>query len=73
MAYDNLRETLDALPERRLLRLRDEVSDSPDASTHEIDGVQILKEPLLQLINQAIVIDESSQAGARDPGDGRAR
>lgn len=60
MAYDNLREILDPMPERRLLRLRDEVSDSPDASTHEIDGVQILKEPLLQLINQALVIDESS-------------
>lgn len=60
MVYDTLRETLDAMPERRLLRLRDEVSDSPEASTHEIEGVQILKEPLLQLINQALVVDESS-------------
>lgn len=60
MAYDKLREILDPMPEHRLLRLRDEVSDSPEASTHEIDGVQILREPLLQLINQALAIDESS-------------
>lgn len=60
MAYENLREILDAMPEHRLLRLRDEVADSPEASTHEIEGIQILKEHLLQLINQALVVDESS-------------
>lgn len=60
MAHDKLREILDALPERRLLRLREEVADSPEASTHEIEGIQILREQLLQLVNQAMVIDESS-------------
>lgn len=59
MAYDKLREILDAMPERRLLRLHEEVAESPEASTHEIEGIQILKEQLLQLINQALIIDES--------------
>lgn len=60
MAYEKLREVLDAMPEARLMRLHEDVLDSPDGSTHEMEGVQIPKEQLLQLINQALVVDESS-------------
>lgn len=59
MAYENVRAALDALDEPRLLRLRDEVEATRDGSTHEIEGAQLPKETLLQLINQALVIDES--------------
>lgn len=60
MAYEKLRQVLDAMPEARLMRLHEEVLDSPDGSIHEMEGVQIPKEQLLQLINQALVVDESS-------------
>lgn len=59
MAYDKVRSVLDALGEQRLRRLHDSVEQTRDGSLHEIEGVQLPKEQLLQLINQALVIDES--------------
>jgi hypothetical protein len=59
MAYENVRAALDRLDEQRLLRLHDEVEQTREGSTHEIEGAQLPKETLLQLINQALVIDES--------------
>ena len=54
MAYVNVRAVLDGLGEQRLLRLHEEVEASRDGSLHEIEGAQIPKEQLLQLINQAL-------------------
>ena len=56
--HDKLRSTLDGLGEPELLQLRDSVRDSPDGSTHEIEGLQVPKEQLLQLINQALPVKE---------------
>lgn len=58
MAYENVRAVLDGLGERRLRQLRDDVEQTRDGSLHEIEGAQLPKEELLQLINQALVIDE---------------
>lgn len=54
--HDKLRTTLDGLGEPELLQLRASVRDSPDGSTHEIEGLQVPKEQLLQLINQALPV-----------------
>ena len=56
--HDKLRSTLDALEEQELLHLRDSVRESPDGSTHEVEGVQVPKEQLLKLINQALPVKE---------------
>lgn len=59
MVYENVRTLLDGLGEQRLLRLHDSVQQTRDGSLHEIEGVQLPKEQLLQLINQALVVEES--------------
>lgn len=56
--HDKLRSTLDGLGEPELRQLRGSVQDSPDGSTHEIEGLQVSKEQLLQLINQALPVKE---------------
>lgn len=56
--YDKVRSALDGLGEQELLQLRDSVRDSPDGSTHEMEGVQLTKEAFLQLINQALPVAE---------------
>lgn len=59
MAYEKVRSVLDALGEQRLRRLHESVEQTREGSLHEIEGVQLPKEQLLQLINQALVVDES--------------
>lgn len=56
--YDKVRSALDALGEPELLALRKSVRDSPDGSTHEMEGVQLTREQLLQLVNQALPVAE---------------
>lgn len=56
--YDKVRSALDGLGEQELLQLRDSVRDSPDGSMHEMEGVQLTREQLLQLVNQALPVAE---------------
>lgn len=56
--YDKIRSTLDVLSEPELQQMREAVRDSADGSTHEVEGVQVTKEQLLQLINQALPVTE---------------
>lgn len=56
--YDKVRSALDGLGENELLQLRDTVRESPEGSTHELEGVQLTREAFLQLINQALPVAE---------------
>lgn len=56
--HDKIRSSLDVLSEPELQQMRAAVRDSPDGSTHEVQGVQLPKEQLLQLINQALPVAE---------------
>lgn len=56
--HDKLREVLDDLDERALLRLRESVRQTPDGSMQEIEGVQVTKDQALILINQALPVQE---------------
>lgn len=58
MSQQQLRTKLDGLSEQELLRMRESVEQSPDGSTHEVEGVEIDKDQLLALINQSLVIAE---------------
>lgn len=58
MPNEKVRAELDALGEDELLAMRESVESSPDGSTHEVQGVQLSKDELVQLINQALVISD---------------
>lgn len=59
MVNPKLRAHLDGLGEQELLRLRESVEDSPDGSKHEVEGIEVSKDSLLMLINQALPVADS--------------
>lgn len=56
--HDKLRSVLDGLERHELLALRESVQDSPAGSTHEIQGHRVPKEQAIQLINQALPVED---------------
>lgn len=61
MDREKVRNTLDAMDDDELLKMRDEIEASPEGSTHELAGEQVGKDQALLFINQAMVMEGPNQ------------